>query len=265
MIMPDYVDIHSHLNFPDYDKDRDVVIERMKSANIHTITVGTNLETSKSAVDLANKHDNIFACIGLHPVDDEDSEQFIWDEKQFGELANQEKVVAIGECGLDYLRLLAGDESKKKKQKEIFEAQISLALKIGKPLMIHCRDAYEDVLDVLQNFKREVGDKLVGNVHFFAGNVDVAKKFLDIGFTMSFTGVITFVDQYNEVIDFLPLDSIMSETDAPFVAPKPHRGKRNEPTYVIEVVRAISAIKKLDEGVVGKALVANAVRCFGLK
>lgn len=263
--MPDYVDIHSHLHFPEYDADRADVIGRMAEKNIWTVTVGTNLETSRSAVVLAKDsktngtHAGIFACVGLHPADDPAAP---WDERAFSDLACEEKVVAIGECGLDYARVLAGDESTKRRQREIFEAQIALAIAVDKPLMIHCRDAYADTYDILAHASH---DKLRGNMHFFAGDTETAKKFIDIGFTLSFTGVITFATQYEDVVRFVPLEYIMSETDAPFVAPAPFRGRRNEPAHVIEVVKAIARIKNLDQDTARHTLVANAVRVFGLK
>ncbi len=259
--MPEFFDIHSHLNFPDYDSDRAEVIARMEEKGIATITVGTNLETSKSAVELARNHKNIYAIIGLHPVDDPKD---FFNEQEFEKLVTDPKVVAIGECGLDYGKTNSATDEDKKRQKIDFEKQIDFAMKFNKPLMLHVRNAHEDVLDILSSKKREYGDKLRGNSHFFAGSVEIERKYLELGFSVSFTGVVTFVKDYNEAVKYAPLDMIMSETDAPFVAPIPYRGKRNEPTYVIEVVKKIAEIKNLPFEEVKKALVSNALRIFSI-
>lgn len=260
--MPDFIDTHSHLNFKDYDNDREQAISRMRETKTWTITVGTDLETSKSAVELAKKHEGIFACVGLHPADNTSE---VFSEKDYLALAKDPKVVAIGECGLDYFHIKENLSETKKKQKEIFEKQVDVAMKSDKPLMIHCRDAYDDVHEILRSYQKKHGDKIRGNVHFFAGNIDDARKFLDLNFTLSFTGVITFARSYDEVVKFAPLEMIMSETDAPFVSPSPYRGKRNEPSYVAEVVKKIAEIRMESLEEVKKALVSNAFRVFALK
>jgi len=259
--MPNYFDIHSHLNFPEYDADRAQVLVRMREKGVWTITVGTNLATSKSAIELAEKNEGIFACIGLHPVDGP-TESF--DEKAFAELVKHPKVVAIGECGLDYGKNGTVDGSEKFRQKKDFERQIDFAVKYDKPLMLHVRNAHEDVLEILTSKKMEHGDKLRGNAHFFSGSTEIEKKYLDLGFSVSFTGVITFVKDYEEAIKFAPLNMLMGETDAPFVAPIPYRGKRNEPTYVIEVVKKMAQIKGISEKEMQKICVENAIRIFNI-
>lgn len=255
-----FVDIHSHIQFSEFDADRGEVISRMKKGGVYSIVVGTDLESSALAVSLAEKHDNLLASIGLHP-NDAISEDF--DEAVYRKLLKSGKTVAVGECGLDYYRTEKTEENKKR-QKEIFEKQIELALEFNKPLMIHCRDAYDDMLDVLANYKKKYSDKLRGNIHFFAGSPDVAEKFLKLGFTLSFTGVITFADQYDEVIKNAPMNMIMTETDCPYVAPSPYRGKRNEPNYVEEVVKRIAEIKNEDLDKVKAAMAQNAIRIFGI-
>ena len=243
--MPKYFDIHSHLNFKDYDADREEVIKRLKDTDTHTIVVGTDLESSKSAVDLADKYKEIYACIGIHPIDSSSKNS---DISLFSELVKHPKVVAIGECGLDFYH--AKKETDYERQKTLFLSQIDFAVNHNKPLMIHARDAYTEILKILEQF-----NGLRGNVHFFAGNIDIAKRFFDIGFTISFTGVITFSKDYDEVIKSAPIDMIMSETDAPFVAPVPYRGKRNEPVFVSEVVKKIAEIREEGEEQVRAALV----------
>lgn len=270
--MPDYFDIHSHINFPEYDVDREAVLDNLKKTNTYTITVGTDFESSKSAVELATMHPNVYACIGVHPVDDPMKG---FDVEQFELLVQNPKVVAVGECGLDFHH--ANKETDFIRQKEIFIAQIQFALRHDKSLMIHVRDAYDEVLEILGQFKKEYGEKLRGNIHFFAHSAETAKKFLDLGFSVSFTGTITFPPSknkdiggwrdpavYSEVIKSLPLSMIMSETDAPYVSPVPYRGKRNEPSYVSEVVKKIAEIRGEDFETVKKAMVENALRRFNI-
>jgi len=281
--MPKYFDIHTHVNFKAYDEDRNEVIQRAFDAGVWHTNVGTQIDTSKKAVEIAEKYEEgVYATIGLHPVHTAESyldkqeigspaealakeggdksvatraEQF--DFSAYKELAEHKKVVAIGECGLDYFRL---EEDTKKIQKDAFEAHIELANEVGKPLMIHVRNAYEDTLEILKSVS-----KVPSNIHFFAGDIQIAKQFLELGSTLSFTGVVTFTTDYDEVIKYVPLDRIMSETDAPYVTPKPHRGKRNEPSYVQYVAKRLAEIKGLSEEDVEVSLVSNALTFFNLK
>ncbi|MBI5005044.1 MAG: TatD family hydrolase [Candidatus Lloydbacteria bacterium] len=270
---PKFFDIHTHAHFAAFDEDRDGVMERAREAGVAMINVGTDRDTSLAAILLAEKYEPVYATVGLHPIHT-DKETYhdksersasahetsknaeVFDEAYYRTLASHEKVVAIGECGLDYFRL---NEDTKQKQIEAFKAQIALANELGKPLMLHIRNAYQDAYDLL---KQNAAVK--GNVHFFAGTWDEAKLFLDLGLTLSFTGVITFARQYDDVIKNVPLDRLMSETDAPYVAPVPYRGRRNEPAYVIEVVKKIAEIRGEPYEKVREALAENAVRFFHL-
>ncbi|OGG79360.1 hypothetical protein A3A39_01960 [Candidatus Kaiserbacteria bacterium RIFCSPLOWO2_01_FULL_54_13] len=267
-----YFDAHTHVNFAAFDNDREEAIARAKDAGVVMNVVGTQKETSASAVALAEKYENVYATIGLHPIHTSKSyhdvqelgeagsppaggftsrgEQF--DISNYQKLGQSQKVIAIGECGLDYYRC---DESTKEIQKKVFIEQIELANKLGKPLMLHIRNAYNDALEILKAHA-----KVKGDTHFFAGDWATAEKFLDFGFTLSFTGVITFTHDYDEVVKNAPLDMILSETDAPYVAPVPHRGKRNEPSYVVEVVRAIARIRGEEFEKVSYQLFENARR-----
>lgn len=273
-----YIDIHSHTNFKAFDIDRDAVIQRALDAGVAVINVGTQIDTSRFAVEMANKYDGVYAIIGLHPIHTgasyHDTKELGEEGKAFtsrGEVFNYEeykklivdpKVVAIGECGLDYYRCT---EETIATQKEAFIEQIKLANEFNKPLMLHIRNnpegkelnAYSDALEILK-----VHAKVKGDVHFFAGTLEDAKGFVDFGFTLSFTGVITFTHDYDEVVRQTPLDMIMSETDSPYITPIPYRGKRNEPVYVIEVVKKIAEIKGLSVEEVAKQLVLNAKRVF---
>ena len=266
--MYNYFDIHSHLYFPDFDKDREEEIKKIKKAKIATITIGADLESSKVAIELAEAHHNLFACIGQHPGELNLGSIF---EQKLMPLAENPKVVAIGECGLDYFMMLEGGSSLKGIQKTIFEYHIDLALSVDKPLMLHIRarkntqDAYLDSLEILEHHAKTSGGKLRGNAHFFAGDMDVLKRFLEIGFTVSFTGVITFTRDYDELIKYIPLNMMMSETDSPFVAPVPHRGKRNSPLYVPEVVKKIAEIRGEGLETVRETLLGNAMRYFAIK
>lgn len=262
----DYFDIHSHIHDKEFDGDRVEVLARMRAAKTGTITVGTHLESSKKAVALAEREPDVWATVGIHPTDTRVTAL----PHELEALARHPRVVAIGECGLDYFR--GGTETTEKaRQRELFEAQIELALKLDKPLMIHGRpskgsmDAYYDILDILYRYSREAGEKLRGNVHFFAGDTHVAKKFLELGFSMSFTGVITFASDYDRIIGEIPLPFLMAETDSPYATPVPHRGKRNEPCFVKEVVSRIGSLRGEGVEAVREAFVQNAARRFSLQ
>jgi len=283
-----HIDIHSHLGFGDYGQDLKEVIKRMEESGVATITIGTDLESSKEAVKIADEFVNVWACIGSHPADKKD---FVFEEKDFEELVKNPKVVAIGECGLDYYvgreskveseKLKVISEEEKERQKFEFKKQIEFSIKYNKPLMLHIRDgeisrgstsvntevepretsAYSDAYEILKNYE----GKATGNMHFFAGSLDWAKKFVGLGFTISFTGVVTFARQYDEIIKNIPLDKIHAETDSPYVAPIPYRGKRNEPVYVTEVVKKIAEIRGEDLNTVKMQFIDNAKKMFGLK
>lgn len=255
--MPKYFDIHSHLNFKDYDDDREEVIERLSLSETYTIVVGTDFESSKWAVALAEKHENVYACIGVHPVDDLTCK---FEKAKFEVLVKRPKVVAIGECGLDFFHIKKEEDFER--QKKEFLKHIEFAIEHDKPIMIHSRDAYDEVLEILEPLVKIHGQKLRGNSHFFTGTLEQAKRYWAIGFTTSFTGVITFARDYDEVIKNAPLDMIMSETDAPWVSPVPYRGKRNEPSFVKQVVKKIAEIRGEDLETVEKALVENACRAY---
>ena len=256
-----FFDIHSHIQFPPYDADREEVIARMKKEEVGTIVVGIDKDSSRKAVALAEAHDGVFASVGLHP---NETAHESFDEVFFRELLSHEKVVAVGECGLDFFRT-EETEGNKKRQKEILEQHIDIAVEFNKPLMIHCRNAYDDMLAIIAQKKKEHGDVLRGNIHFFAGTWNTAQKFLALNFTLSFTGVITFTRDYDEVIKNVPLEMIMTETDCPYVTPVPYRGKRNEPAYVVEVVKKIAKVRNKDVEEIKTAILANVKRVFNIQ
>ncbi len=254
----DFIDIHSHLNISPLSEDTEGVLARMKENNVASITVGVDFETSKQAIHIAESLD-LWATIGLHPTD---NDKEVFNYEAYLALARHPEVVAIGECGLDYFR--NQDPEMKTKQEALFRQHIKLAQEAGKPLMIHARpskgsmDAYEDVLNILEN----IPEAPKANFHFFVGNIEIAQRILAIGGTMSFDGPITFTTDYDEVIAFVPLESMHAETDAPFAAPAPYRGKTCEPWMVIEVVRKIAQIKGLSLDQVKQQLLQNAISSF---
>jgi TatD DNase family protein len=259
-----YFDAHCHVQFSHYDEDRTAVLASMREAGVGALVVGTDKSHSKQAVAVADGK-TLFASVGLHP-NDKPNEGY--DDAYFRKLGEDPKVLAIGECGLDYFRPdePGGDEER---QRQAFFGQIRIAGEIKKPLVIHARpskgtmDAYEDAYELLREAKREFRE-LRGDMHFFVGNTEIAKKYLELDFTFSFTAVITFARDYDEVIRYIPRTHLLSETDAPYVAPAPNRGRRNDPLAVREVVKALADIRGEDEEIVREATVENARGLFGL-
>src|SRR3989344_1911883 len=261
-----YIDAHCHLQFEQYDEDREDIIEQMREQGIAAIVVGCDLESSKKAVELAEQYENIFASVGLHPNHENDE----WFESsKYRELAQHPKVVAIGECGLDFFRPTEVTDDVKEKQRAIFVDQIALAAEFDKPLIIHARpskgtmDAYQEILEILKEAKVKYPN-LLGDIHFFVGGVAEAEVFVALNFTVSFTAVITFARDYDAVIRAVPLTNILAETDAPYVAPLSRRGERNDPLSIIEVVAKIAEIRGEDAEKVRTALVSNTMLVFGL-
>jgi TatD DNase family protein len=256
-----YFDAHCHVQFDPYDMDRDALIARMQDEGVGGLVVGVDRNSSEKAIALATKHEHLYASVGLHP-NDKPHEGF--DMAAYRELATHSKVVAIGECGLDNYRP-SDPAAEQERQREVFAQHIQLAIETGKPLMIHARpskgsmDAYEDALDMLESAKRE-HPSLSGNFHFFVGDIPTATRILALDFTMSFTAVLTFARDYDDVIRFVPLTHILTETDAPYVAPASRRGQRNDPFSVREIVEALAQIRNEDPEVVRKAVAANAAR-----
>ncbi|MCD6500890.1 TatD family hydrolase [bacterium] len=248
------IDTHAHLDFEDFDKDREEVIRRAFDGGIKKIiNIGTNFEHSKKSIALAEKYDNIYASVSLHPIDVE-KEKF--DENEWLELASHPKVVAIGETGFDFYH-----QSDRKKQKEIFEKLIKIACKVEKPLILHSREADKEVLEVLSH--NELPPK-PGVIHCFGRNYEVAKKFLDLGFLISYTGNITYNKERAISVSKVPLDKIMVETDCPFMTPAPFRGQRNEPFYVKYIAQKIAEIKNESFEKVAEVTTKNATELFNL-
>jgi len=261
-----YIDAHSHLQFEQYESDREEIIEEMRKQGIASIVVGVDLASSREALALAEEYTHLYAAIGLHPTH---AGLEFFDEVAYRALAAHPKVVAVGECGLDYFRPTEMNDEVKLKQRVLLQEHIELAVATNKPLIIHCRpskgtqDAYHDLIVILKEAK-VAHHKLNGDIHFFVGGVDEAKALIALGFTVSFTAVITFARDYDEVIRSVPLASILSETDAPYLAPLARRGERNDPLTVIDVVAKIAEIRNEDPELIRAALFENACRLFAL-
>lgn len=295
MSNPRFFDVHTHVQFAAFKDDADIVIQRALDAGVWMVSVGTQRDTSAKAIEFAEKYpeglpaeasakEGVYATVGLHPLHTEKSYHDIqelelfpnsrefensgkggfvsrgeeFDYEYYKKLALHPKVVAIGECGLDYYRL--GEETKDK-QKSVLLQQMELAKELKKPLMIHCRKAFEDLISILQTTSYNLNPSIV---HFFSGTKDDAQKLLDMGFSFSFGGVLTFTRDYDEIVKYIPLDRILLETDAPYVAPVPYRGKRNEPAYVIEVAKKIAELKNTSLEEVAMRTTANAKAIFDL-
>ena len=231
-------DTHAHLDDPVYTEDFAEVAERMKSSGISRVTnVGYDLPSSERSAKLAQDYDFIYAAIGIHPHNAAEAKDETWAKLLL--LAKQQKVLAWGEIGLDYYR----DLSPRSIQKEIFIQQIKLANEVGLPIVIHNRDAHQDVLEIVKAHPPKYG----GVFHCYSGSWEMAKVLLNLGFYLSFAGPVTYKNARHtvEVAVHAPLDRILVETDSPYLAPEPWRGKRNEPTFVREIVKKLAKIKNL--------------------
>ncbi len=263
-----FIDTHAHVNFAAFRDDAEEVIRRSLDNDTWMILVGAEFKTSNRALHYANKYEKgVYAAVGLHPVhleeglvenqEEDNSYSFMprfeeFDYGSYEKLAKFEKVVAIGEIGLDYYHL---DPTKdvsliKKKQHEVFAQQLLLARSLDLPVIIHCRQAHDDLMEILQEFKKEYGhiiptDRPWGVIHCFSGDEDLAWKYFKLGLLISFTGLITFSKQWDDLIRKIPLDKIMIETDTPYMTPEPYRGERNEPVLVQYVAKRIADIKSL--------------------
>lgn len=254
-----FIDTHVHLNADQYDEDLQEVIDRALENNVtKMIVIGFDRKTIERAMDLTEKYDFIYAVVGWHPVDAIDCtpEDLHWIE----ELAAHPKVVGIGETGLDY----HWDKSPKEVQQEVFRKQIQLAKKVQLPIIIHNREATEDVLRIL---KEEKAEEVGGVMHCFSGSVETARESIDMNFMISLGGPVTFKNakKPKEVAELIPIEHLMIETDAPYLAPHPYRGKRNEPSYVPLVAEEIARLKGLTIEEVGEKTTKNAEQFFKLK
>jgi TatD DNase family protein len=269
------IDTHSHVNFNAYKEDREQVVERTLADDVWMINVGTKYETSKSAIDLAEKYsEGVYAVIGLHPIyaaaefqkiktDPDEGDFFVkeqdFDKVKYRELAKSKKVVAIGEIGLDYYykpKTNVKLEQFKEKQKNIFIEQLDFAKELNLPVMIHVRMAHEDVINILEDYKR-----IGGVIHCFTGTLEQAQKYIDLGFYIGINGII-FKFDINEVIKKIPLDKILIETDCPYLTPPEAGVERNEPIFVKYVAKRIAELKNITFDEVVNKTTENAKKLF---
>ncbi|MDO6851373.1 TatD family hydrolase [Priestia megaterium] len=251
-------DTHVHLNAEQYEDDLQEVINRALEKGVQNmVVVGFDEPTIKKAIQIAETYDFIYASVGWHPVDavDMTDEHLAWIE----ELAQHPKVVALGEMGLDY----HWDKSPKEVQKDVFRRQIRLARKVNLPIIIHNRDATEDVVTIL---KEEHVEEVGGIMHCFTGSIEVAKQCMDMNMYISFGGPVTFKNakKPKEVATELPLDRLLIETDCPYLTPHPFRGKRNEPGYVSYVAEQVAELKGITYEELADITTANAKKLFGI-
>ncbi len=269
------IDTHCHLNFDEFKNEREKIIARCFKNDIWLINIGTDYETSKKAVEIAEKYkEGVYASIALHPHNVQ-KEKF--DISKYQALAKSPKVVAIGEAGLDYA-LIEPDtcglssfsqnaqintEEVKELQKKVFVKHLELAKELDKPIIIHCRRLFPEILEIVkeQNNKKK---KIRGVLHCYMGRWSYAQEFLKMGFYLSFTGLITYARDYDKVVKNTPLERILIETDAPYLTPVPHRGQRNLPLYVKYVAEKIADLKELSFEKVAEQTTKNARDLFGI-
>jgi len=251
------IDSHCHLDFKAFNKNREEIILEAQHEGISTIiNVGADMTTSRNSVKLANQYDMIYATVGIHPHDASTVDEGNLDELR--KLSLQDKVVAIGEIGLDYYR----DLSPRPVQKKAFEQQLALAVETKLPVVIHTRDAFEDTYDIIKEFAFDLPG---GVFHCFPGNIEEAQRVIALGFVVSFGGVLTYKNsQMGKTATEVSLDKILLETDAPYLTPEPYRGKTNKPVYVNLVCDKLAELKNINRTEIEKITDQNCKRLFGL-
>lgn len=276
-------DIHAHVQFNAFKDDADEVITRARDAGVYMVAPSSELSTSLRSIEYAKKYPGlIWAGVGMHPIhlkglehdESELSSDAIahFEKEKFAVLAQDPHVVGIGEIGLDYIDRLKVSEQDRAMQEQVFRDQIEIALANNKPIIQHCRsgmvdeqarDAHEDALAILSAYFLS-GKKVRGVAHCYSGNLDQARRYLTLGFSISFTGLITFNQTWDDVIKGIPIERIMTETDCPYMTPVPFRGQRNEPAYVKYVAQRIAMIKEASFEEVAAQTSLNAKNLFKL-
>jgi len=257
----DLIDSHAHIDFPQFAEDRDAMLERARAAGVTTllaIGTGPGPEKLDSALPFAEQHDWIYATIGIHPHEAKEFE--LEHIGQLRNLAKHPRVIACGEIGLDYFY----DHAPREVQKKIFAEQMMLAKEAKLPIIIHCRDAWSDCMDMLEQLWKPTG--IGGILHCFSSTLEDARRGIDMGFLISFAGNSTYPKAQNlrDVAKALPLEKILIETDSPYLAPQAYRGKRNEPAYVAEVARMLASVRDLSADEIAAATSENFRRLFRL-
>jgi TatD DNase family protein len=247
------VDSHCHLDFPDFAPELDATVARARAAGIgRMVTIGTHLTKARPVIEIAERFDGVMATVGLHPhhaVDELD----LATVENIAALADHPKVIAIGETGLDYFY----DHSPRETQRESFRRHIRAALQLGLPVIVHTRDAEDDTMQILT--EEGAGKGLTGLIHCFSSSRQLAEKALEIGFSLSFSGIVTFKksEELRAIARDVPLERMLVETDAPYLAPVPHRGKRNEPAFVAHTAAVLADLKGVTPEAFAEATTAN--------
>jgi len=267
------IDTHAHLNFKDFDDDREEIIRKCQSPSnssgqVGIINIGVNYTASKEVIEIAEKHNNCWATVAVHPHDIAEPRDGVgFDYDKFLELAKNPKVVGIGECGLDY-QFCEDDLEAQKQQQEIFIQHLKLAQEVNKPIIIHSRRLFPEILEIIKNSKFKIGNSEQGVLHCYMGRWSYAEEYLKLGFYLSFTGLITYARDYDKVIKNCPLDRILIETDSPYLTPDPLRKKdeivRNSPLNVGLVAQKIAEIKGISFEEVAEQTTKNAQKLFNL-
>jgi len=280
-VNPFFIDTHCHLHFPAFDAERDAVLMRMREKHVAAITVGTSIRTSEEGIRFAEKHDDIWATVGYHPEhltssyhDASEGPSDAFDPTEIARLASSSsKAVAIGETGLDFFRIDTDRDhtDARRMQEDALRQHISIAHDLHKPIVIHCRDAFQRLAEIVQE-EQTAGRRVEGVVHCFTGSWEHARPLLDLGLHLSFTGIITFPPkksddperQMHRVIERMPIERLLIETDAPWLAPVPHRGEKNEPAYVELVARKIAELRGTSLDDIARHTTENARKLFGI-
>lgn len=253
-------DTHAHLHFPEFAEDLPGVLERARAVGVRWIlTIGTSAEGSRAAVALAEREPDLYAAVGIHPHDAAEADEAAFDDlRRLAESSG--KVVAVGEIGLDFFRNL----SPRDVQLEVFRRQLDLARRIGKPILVHCREAHAETLEVLH---AEGVPAAGGIMHCFSGDAEVARRCLDLGLLISLAGPVTYPNarKLPEVVKLAPEDRLVVETDCPFLPPQPYRGKRNEPAYLPITAARVAELKGLPAEALGARMAENALTLFGIR
>ncbi len=262
--MTGFFDTHTHLQLREFDADRPAVIGRARAAGVRRMLVlGVDLATSQEAVSLARSQEGLLAAAGCHPHDAKLMTDGSWEGLEA--LAASERVVAVGEIGLDFYR----DLSPRDVQIAAFKRQLALATTLAKPVAVHCREAHDEMLPILESWSRACGAGLpdgrpLGLMHHFSGDADLAERYVEFGFLVSIHCSVTYpnAQRLQSVASLLPLDKIVVETDSPFGPPQSHRGQRNEPSFLVEAVARIAALRGVSSEAVAEATTSNALRLF---
>jgi TatD DNase family protein len=260
------IDSHAHIDLAAFDGDREQVLARARQKGVGVIiNVGVDLASSRTSLKIAGDHPGVFTAVGFHPNDV--GKMAEGDLGLLAELAKGDKVVAIGEIGLDFYRKWSPHQ----RQLEVFGQQLDLARELGLPVVIHCREAHQEMLEVLVSWVKSAPRSLnsngeIGVMHCFSGDMELARRYIELGFLISLAGPVTYHSAHDrvEVAGGVPLDKLLVETDSPFLAPQLHRGQRNEPAYVSLVVDRIAGVRGVAAEAVAQATARNAIRLFRL-